>query len=82
MRRLDETRLFRLTAVLTSGVLAASAALAAGLAREHMALCGAGSAPHCGWCVVAVGLALAALAALAAAVRGGAAPASRQTTRA
>jgi hypothetical protein len=71
MRRVDERLLSRLTAGLTSGVLAASAVLAAGLAREHMALCGAGSAAHCGWCLVSVGLALAALAALAATLQFG-----------
>jgi hypothetical protein len=74
MRRVDERLFFRLTAGLTSGVLAGSAALAAALAREHMALCGAGSAPHCGWCVASAGLALAAVAALPGAVGRGRRP--------
>ena len=53
-------------------ILTAAAVLAAGLAREHMALlgamCGAGSHPHCGWCYGAAGLGLAALAAFARAL--------------
>lgn len=51
----------------------ASAALAAGLAQDEMALtgvvCGLGQAPHCGWCYGAVSLALAGFTALALAVR-------------
>lgn len=67
-----EDRVFRATAGTVGGVLLASAGLAADLARQHMALlgtiCGVGSAPHCGWCYVAAGLALAGIAAIAAAV--------------
>lgn len=54
--------------------LTASAALAADLALEHMALlgvvCGASPHPHCGWCYGAAGLALAGLAAFAASLGG------------
>lgn len=76
MRRpdpLSESQILRLGAGLTGAVLLASAALAADLAREHMAaigeICGAASHPHCPWCYVAVGLAVAGLAAIAAAIR-------------
>lgn len=76
MRRpdpLSESQILRLGAGLTGAVLLASAALAADLARQHMAaigvICGAASHPHCPWCYVAVGLAVAGLAAIAAAIR-------------
>ena len=68
-----EDQAFRLGAGLTGLVLTASAALAADLAREHMAfvgaICGASSNPHCGWCYGAAGLVLAGLAAFAVALR-------------
>jgi hypothetical protein len=70
---LTEDHALRLGAALTGLTLAASAALAAGLAREHMAqlgaLCGAAAHPHCGWCYGAAALALAGLPAFAAALR-------------
>lgn len=76
MRRrpaLTEDQAFRLGAVLTGLVLTTSAALAADLAREHMAfvgvMCGSGAIPHCGWCYGAAGLVLAGLAAFAVALR-------------
>jgi hypothetical protein len=76
MRRqpaLTEDQAFRLGAALTGLALAASAALAADLAREHMAfvdaICGASPSPHCGWCHGAAGLVLAGLAAFAVALR-------------
>jgi len=66
-----EDRVFRLGAGTVGGVLFASSGLAADQALQHMALlrtiCGAGDAPHCGWCYGAAGLLLAGLAAFAAA---------------
>ena len=64
---------FRLGAGVLGGILTASAALAADLAREHMAfvgaICGASAYPHCGWCYGAASLVLAGLAAFAVAAR-------------
>jgi hypothetical protein len=78
MRRLvhpTEDLAFRVGAGTVGGVLLASAALAADLARAHMALlgtiCGANPAPHCGWCYGAAGLLLTGLAAFAVAVAPG-----------
>jgi len=69
----NEDRVFRTGAGAVGGVLLASAGLAADLARDHMlqigTLCGAGPAPHCGWCYGAAGLVLAGLAAVAVALR-------------
>ena len=77
MRRhpfLTEDRAFRLGAAVVGLILTASAALAADLAREHMAfvgaICGASSLPHCGWCYGAASLVLAGLAAFIAAAGG------------
>lgn len=71
----SEDQLLRLGAALTGVLLLCSAGLAADAAREHMAaigvICGAASHPHCAWCFASVGLALAGLAALAAAVAPG-----------
>lgn len=70
-----EDHILRLGAALSGVVLTASAALAADLARAHMAqlgaLCGAGTHPHCGWCYAAAALAFAGLAGFAAALRPG-----------
>jgi hypothetical protein len=75
MRRLahfHEDLTFRAGAGAAGGVLLASAALAADLARDHMILfgtiCGADHVPHCGWCYSAAGLAIAGLAAFAVAL--------------
>lgn len=76
MRRLPaltEDQAFRLGAGLIGLTLTTSGALAADLAREHMAfvgaICGASPHPHCGWCYGAAGLVLVGLAAFAAAAR-------------
>jgi hypothetical protein len=70
---ITEDHLLRFGYGLAGLALSVSAALAAGLAREHMAvlgaICGAGSHPHCGWCYSAASLGLAGLAAFAAALR-------------
>lgn len=69
----NEASLERVATGLLGGVLLATAGLSAGLARDHMillgAICGAGHAPHCGWCYGAVGFALAGLTAFALALR-------------
>jgi hypothetical protein len=71
----------RVGVALAAAVLLPSAGLAAELARAHMAslgvICG-GAHPHCGWCYAAAGLFLMGLAAGAAAMRPGAAPARRR----
>lgn len=63
---------FRSGAGTVGGVLLASAALAADLARDHMVvlgtICGASPSPHCGWCFSAAGLALAGLVAFTTAL--------------
>ncbi|WP_293456273.1 hypothetical protein [Phenylobacterium sp.] len=68
-----EDAFLRIGASLLGAVLLLSAALAADLAREHMAalgaICGAGPHPHCGWCYAAASLVLAGLAAFAVAWR-------------
>jgi len=68
----NEDRTFRAGAGTVGGVLLASAALAADLARDHMVLfgtvCGADPFPHCGWCYGAAGLAITGLAAFAVAL--------------
>jgi hypothetical protein len=70
---LTEDHLLRLGAALSGAVLSASAALAADLARGHMAqlsdLCGVGTHPHCGWCYATAALALAGFAAFVGALR-------------
>jgi len=67
-----QSRVERLTTGLLGASLLASAALAADLARDHMALrgviCGVAQVPHCGWCYAAVALAVAGLAAWVAAL--------------
>ncbi len=72
-RDIPEERAFRLVASLTGMILGAAALVAADLARGHMALvgavCGVAAQPHCGWCVTAAGLTLAALSAVVIAVR-------------
>lgn len=75
MRHRPDTRpdaALRLGLAGAGAALLASAALAARLAFEHMALlgeiCGA-STPHCGWCAATVALAAAGLASLAWAAR-------------
>lgn len=73
MPTMTEDHYLRFGAALSSLVFFSSAWLAFGLARDHMAalgtICGAASAPHCGWCFGAAGLVLAGLAAAAYAVR-------------
>ena len=69
-----EDQLFSAGCAVTGLTLAAGAALAADLARDHMMLLGeicgaAASHPHCGWCYAAAGLASAGLAAFAVALR-------------
>lgn len=70
---LTEDQTIRLGAGLAGLTLTASAALAADLAREHMAqlgqLCGLATDAHCGWCYAAAAMALAGLAAFAVAGR-------------
>lgn len=68
-----EDAILRVGAGLLGAVLLLAAALAADLAREHMAalgaICGAGPHPHCGWCYAAASLVLVGLAACAVALR-------------
>jgi len=67
-----QSRVERLTIGLLGASLLASAALAASLARDHMALhgviCGVAEVPHCGWCYAAAALAVAGLATLGVAL--------------
>lgn len=62
-----QSRVERLATGLLGASFLTSAALSAGLARDHMALrgviCGVEQVPHCGWCYTAAALALAGLAA-------------------
>ncbi len=62
-----EDQVLRFGAGLIGVILTASAALSTDLAVAHMlaldAICGASSAPHCGWCLGAAGLGLAGFAA-------------------
>lgn len=71
---MTEDHFLRFGAALSSLVFFASAGLSFELARDHMAalgaICGAASAPHCGWCFGAAGLAIAGLAAAVHAVAG------------
>ncbi|MBL8770919.1 MAG: hypothetical protein JNK30_06010 [Phenylobacterium sp.] len=64
----SEDLILRLGVGLTGATLLGGSALAADLAQLHMAalgtICGASTNPHCGWCLGAVGLALAGLTAL------------------
>ena len=70
---LTEDRVLRSGVGLIGVIMLAAAAIAADLARGHMALagavCGAGPTPHCGWCLVAAGLVFSGLAAFAVALR-------------
>lgn len=63
---------YRAGAGMVGGLLLASAAMAADLARDHMValgtLCGVAPAPHCGWCLSSAGLAAMALVAFAVAL--------------
>ena len=72
-RHATEDRILRLGAALTGIAFLASASLAWEMARAHMAflgaICGAGPAPHCGWCLGAASLALTGLAGFAYALR-------------
>jgi hypothetical protein len=67
-----QTRVERMATGLLGASLLASAALAAGLARDHMALngviCGGAEVAHCGWCYAAAALGLSGLAAWAVAL--------------
>jgi hypothetical protein len=72
--RFDMDRTTRLLAALGGGVMLYAAGVAAHHARLHMAimgtLCGSSpNDPHCGWCLAAVSLGLAALTAVIFAVR-------------
>ena len=62
-----QTRVERMATGLLGASLLASAALAAALARDHMALngvvCGVANVAHCGWCYAAAALGLAGLVA-------------------
>jgi hypothetical protein len=62
-----QTRAERLATGLLGASLVAAAGLAAGLARDHMALhavvCGVAEVAHCGWCYAAAALGLTGLAA-------------------
>ena len=69
MRRLDLALIARMIVGLTSFIFGASAVLAAQLGREHMARCGVGLEVHCGWCLAAAALALAALAMLVESIK-------------
>lgn len=68
-----EAQVLRFGAGLTGVVLTLSSVLAADQAAAHMqaigAICGAGPAPHCGWCIGAASLVLAGFAAFAYAAR-------------
>lgn len=68
-----EDLVLRLGAGGIGAIFIASSALAADLARQHMAvlgtICGAGSDPHCSWCYGAASLVLAGLAAFLYAAR-------------
>ncbi|MDP3080696.1 MAG: hypothetical protein Q8M90_07715, partial [Brevundimonas sp.] len=68
-RAFDEDRILRLGAGLVGVALLAAASLAVSLALQHMetleAICGAGRAPHCGWCYGAASLIVLGLAAFA-----------------
>lgn len=72
-RVFDEDRVLRLGAGLVGAVLLAAASIAASLALQHMetlgTICGAGPAPHCGWCYGAASLTLLGLAAFVFAAR-------------
>lgn len=67
-----QTRVERVATGLLGASLLASAALAAGLARDHMALkgvvCGVADVAHCGSCYAAAALGLAGLASWAVAL--------------
>lgn len=72
-RAFDEDRILRLGAGLVGVALLAAAGIAASNALQHMTtlgtICGAGPAPHCGWCYGAASLILLGLAAFAFAAR-------------
>lgn len=73
---LNEDHFLRFGAALSSLIFLGSAKLSLDLALDHMArlgtICGAASAPHCGWCFGAAGLAIAGLAAAGVALKPGA----------
>jgi hypothetical protein len=75
LNRSDNVLIGRILAGLSSLTFGVSSLLAAGLGQAHMTRCGAGLEVHCGWCFAAAGLACAAAALLAEAVRPRAAPA-------
>ena len=67
-----QTRVERMATGLLGASLLASAALAGGLAGDHMALngvvCGVAQVAHCGWCYAAAAFGLAGLVAWAEAL--------------